>query len=282
MPVNLDFSGDGHADLMFEAGGLLGQVTGTGLLVNGNFFGPYASIADAFTYSGAGWDAYTKLFRVTNWNGDGTESIFAMKSNGSLYQYKTDGYGNRVGGAVLIGSGWTMFNDIVVTNNWTGNGRPNLMGRKANGDLILYTSNGAGGWTNSHGTLIGTGWSMFNTIITPGNWRGGGQAMIGRTTTGDLRLYESNGAGGWKNGKGTLIGTGWNGLPIFLSPGDWNGDNLIDLIGISKTGDMKLYRTDGLGHWLNGHGDPMTNGYWAGNGDPDLDWRYFFKTLYFF
>ena len=77
---------------------------------------------------------------------------------------------------------------------------------------------------------------MFNTIITPGNWRGGGQAMIGRTTTGDLRLYESNGAGGWKNGKGTLIGTGWNGLPTFLSPGDWNGDNLIDLIGIAKAG----------------------------------------------
>ena len=94
------------------------------------------------TTAGTGWNAYTKLFRVTNWNGDGTESIFAMKSNGNLYQYKTDGHGNRVGGAVLIGSGWTMFNDIVVTNNWTGNGRPNLMGRKANGDLILYTSNG--------------------------------------------------------------------------------------------------------------------------------------------
>ena len=296
LPVNLDFSGDGHADLMFRSGDSIGEITGTGLMLNtptandnrrgitaisGFNCDPYGPPCPSPLNSG--WSKYQKIFRVTNWNGDHTESIFAVATDGALYQYKTDGKGNAVGSPSLIGSGWTMFNDIVVTNNWTGNGRPNLMGRKANGDLILYTSNGAGGWTNSHGTLIGTGWSMFNTIITPGNWRGGGQAMIGRTTTGDLRLYESNGAGGWKNGKGTLIGTGWNSLPIFLSPGDWNGDNLIDLIGISTTGDMKLYRTDGLGHWLNGHGELMTDGFWgAGAFDPQADYRSKIKTWYLF
>jgi hypothetical protein len=271
MPVNLDFSGDGHSDLLFRSpDGSLGEISGAGFVINSSAYGNLGGISDWKPLDSTGWGGFKKLFRVTNWNGDHTESIFAMTSTGLLYQYKTDGAGKFVGSKVQIGSGWTMFNDIMVTNNWLGDGRPNLIGRTPTGDLILYTSNGTGGWTNSHGTKIGSGWGSFNTIITPGNWRGLGQALIGRTSTGDLRLYESNGAGGWLNTKGTLIGTGWNGLPTFLSPGDWNGDNLIDLIGVASNGNMTLYRTDGSGHWLNGHGDPMTTGFWLDNG-PNSD-----------
>ena len=273
MPVNLDFSGDGHADLMVRLpDGTLGQISGAGLMMNDATYGNLGGISDAFAYDSTGpfvstgWGMFTRLFRVTNWNGDHTESIFGMKSNGTLWQYKTDGNGHFKGSATQIGTGWTIFNTIVVTNNWMGDGRPNLMGRTATGDLIVYTSNGSGGWVNAHGTKIGTGWNIFNTILTPGNWRGNGQSLIGRTTTGDLRLYESNGHGGWLDSHGTKIGSGWNTFPTFFSPGDWNGDNLIDLVGISSTGAMKLYRTNGTGTWLDAHGTAMTGGWWPSAG----------------
>ena len=69
-----------------------------------------------------------------------------------------------------------------------------------------------------------------------------------------------DGSSGWLE---QMIGTGWNGLPKFLSPGDWNGDNLVDLIGITPSGDVRLYTSNGHGGWINGRGIVIDTG-WAG------------------
>lgn len=245
--VNLDWSGDGHTDLFGRlSNGDLVEYSGSGFLNDGfNGFAGWGTV-------GSGWSIYSKLFRVTNWNGDGTPSIFAMTPGGTLYQYKSDGAGTIITPRSLIGTGWNVYVDIMVTNNWTGSGRPNVMGRKSNGDLFLYESDGHGGWTNGGiGIKIGQGWNIFNTVLTPGDWRGNGQSLIGRTFAGDLLLYESNGSGGWKNGGiGIKIGQGWNVFTTFLSPGDWNGDNLQDMVGVRSSGVLSLYESDGSGNWL--------------------------------
>lgn len=259
---NLDWTGDGHSDLITRDGnGELTVYSGSGL-VNPSF-------PDAFTpdprWIGTGWGSFRKVFRVWNWNNDNRPSIFAVDTAGKLFQYKGDGEGEFVeNGTVQIGTGWNGFNDIMVTNNWTGNGRPNLLGRAPNGDLFLYTSDGNGGWENNgSGVKIGTGWGAFNTIITPGEWLGDGrQSLIGRTAAGDLRLYQSDGNGGWVNGMGVQIGNGWNGFNVFMSPGDFNGDNRVDMIGVTPAGQMRLYTTDGAGNWLGGGvGQPIGSGW---------------------
>jgi hypothetical protein len=250
-PANLDWTGDGHSDLIGRTpGGALYQYYGTGLNNAG-----HSPIGGSVAQIGAGWGGFTKLLRVSDWNGDRTPSIVARTANGDLFQYRSDGAGNfTTGQAERIGNGWNGFNDIMVTSNWTGNGLPNLIGRTATGDMYLYTSNGAGGWLNGGtGIKIGNGWNAFDTILTPGPWLGDGkQALIGRTPGGDLRLYQSNGQGGWVNGSGVVIGTGWNSFTRFMSPGDLNGDNMADMIGIHPNGNMLLYTSDGHGNWLNG------------------------------
>jgi hypothetical protein len=253
--VNLDWSGDGHSDLFGRmSDGRLLQVSGSGLA---SLWGGIASY-DVF---GTGWQGYNKIFRVTNWNGDGNPSIMARDKTGRLYQYRSNGRGGFVGGKQLIGTGWNAFSDIMVTNNWMGDGRPNLMGRKPNGDLVIYTSNGKGGWTNPRGTLIGTGWNAFNTVLTPGSWKGDGrQSLIGRKSNGDLILYTSNGKGGF-SGRGVKIGSGWNSFRIFMSPGDWNGDNMIDLVGVTPAGAVRLYTTNGRGGWIDGRGKQIDTGW---------------------
>jgi hypothetical protein len=254
---NLDWTGDGHSDLIAREadGGDLVLYTGSGL-ATGTLSGFWAA-----HYIGTAWNGYKKLFRVNNWNGDGQPSIFAQDSRGDLYQYKGDGFGFIDGDPVRIGVGFGGFTDIMVTNNWTGNGMPNLMGRTAKGKLVLYTSNGSGGWSNPNGTVIGAGWNGFDTVLTPGSWLGDGkQSLIGRTPAGDLRLYTSNGSGGWVNSAGDLIGRGWAGFSTFMSPGDFNGDNLVDILGVHKaSGDLRMYNTNGKGKWLDAKGRAISS-----------------------
>ncbi|HEY6595654.1 MAG TPA: trypsin-like serine protease [Asanoa sp.] len=264
--VNLDFTGDGHSDFIGRLNapgttdnGALVALTGSGLASDGQGGFNYPG-----WFVGRGFGSFTKLFRVTNWHGDKTESIFGRDAAGNLYEWTTDGRGDFTNGGNrrLIGTGWNKFTDIMVTNNWTGNGMPNLMGRTAGGELWRYDSNGSGGWSNPRGTLIGSGWNKFDTVLTPGSWLGDGhQSLIGRTSTGDLWLYNSDGSGGWTNPRGTLIGTGWSNFRIFMSPGDWSGDDIIDLVGIRPTGEMRLYATNGRGAWLNGRGIQISVGW---------------------
>ena len=35
-----------------------------------------------------------------------------------------------------------------------------------------------------------------------------------------------------------------------MSPGDFNGDNLVDLVGVRSNGNLMLYATNGKGSWL--------------------------------
>jgi hypothetical protein len=249
--INLDFFGGGHSGLMaLDNSGNLNYYAGSGFLNDG--FNGFAGSGVV----GSGFGGFNKVFRVTNWNNDNTESVMAIAPNGNLYEWTTDGYGGWTnnGNAIQIGTAWTMFSDIMVVNNWTGDGHADLLGRTPTGDLYLYETDGNGGWLNSGvGKKIGTAWNMFNTVLTPGTWTGDGhQALLGRTPSGDLYLYESDGNGGWLNsGVGIKIGTAWNMFKTFMSPGDWNGDGLVDLIGITPSGVMDLYETDGHGNWLN-------------------------------
>jgi hypothetical protein len=261
-PNQMDFTGDGHADLFgrWAANGELDAGTSAGFATN-----TYGGMSGVWIANASNWNRFTKLFRVNNWSGDNTESIFARDAAGKLYNYRSNGTGDLLGGTPpQIGNGWNAFNDIMVTNNWTGNGLPNLIGRTPAGKLILYNADGHGGWLNPKGTEIGNGWGSFNAILTPGAWLGDGhQSLIGRKANGELWLYTSDGHGGWVDPHGTRIGTGWGGFPTFLSVGDWNGDNLVDMIGITTSGDVRLYTSNGHGGWINGRGIVVDTG-WSG------------------
>lgn len=257
--VNADWTGDGHTDLIArDSNGRLRLYVGSGFS-NDGYGGFWSS-----RIINSGWGGFKRVFRVYNWNGDKKPSIMAVNTAGELYIYNTDGWGNFVGGAKKIGTGWGNFTALMVTNNWLGNDLPSLMVRKSNGELWRYTSNGAGGWLNPAGTRIGTGWNGFNLFLTPGAWKGDGkEVLIGRTSTGYLRMYQTDLMGGWTNPSGTQIGSGWGNYKNILTPGDWNGDNMMDMLGINSSYQMRLYTTDGKGNWIDASGKVISSG-WSG------------------
>ncbi|WP_299165289.1 FG-GAP-like repeat-containing protein [uncultured Arthrobacter sp.] len=136
------------------------------------------------------------------------------------------------------------------TAEFNGDWRNDILARVgATGALRLYAGNGAGRLNS--GIQIGNGWGIFNALETVGDFNGDGPSdVIGReTATGVLWLYRGNGTGGWL--PRLRVGHGWNGFSSIVAPGDFNGDQRVDLLARERaTGALWLYPGNGSGGWL--------------------------------
>ncbi|HEU5143797.1 MAG TPA: FG-GAP-like repeat-containing protein, partial [Dermatophilaceae bacterium] len=136
------------------------------------------------------------------------------------------------------------------TGEFNGDWRNDLLAREAaTGYLWLYPGNGSGGWLPRG--RFGTGWNAFNALETPGDFNGDGtlDVLARESATGNLWLYPGNGKGGWLSR--VRVGTGWSGFNAIVGPGDFNGDQRADVLAReTATGDLWLYRGDGVGGWL--------------------------------
>jgi hypothetical protein len=80
-----------------------------------------------------------------------------------------------------------------------------------------------------------------------GDWNNDILARV--TSNGDLRMYAGNGRGGWLSR--TTVGGGWNIFDALETPGDFNGDGTLDVLGRERsTGYLWMYPGDGRGGWL--------------------------------
>lgn len=198
-----------------------------------------------------GWNAFDIVFSPGDFNSDGLADLVARRSTGYLYLYAGNGKGGLSTTAKTIGSGWGVFTDITGPGDWNGDGKPDLLARKANGDLFLYAGNGIGGFAAS-GRRVGTGWNLFTQLTTPGDFTGDGHAdLVGRTAAGVLYLYAGTGTGdGYQPGK--IIGRGWQVFNTVLSTGDLTGDHLSDLVARTTAGNNYVYAGNGRGGFAAG------------------------------
>jgi hypothetical protein len=149
------------------------------------------------------------VFSAGDFTGDAKTDILGITPGGDLYLYRGNGRGGFTGGGTKIGAGWGMFTRELSTGDFTGDAKTDIMGITPAGGLQLYRGNGRGGFTGG-GTRIGTGWGMFGTVFSAGDFTGDAKTdILGITPAGDLYLYRGNGLGGFTGG-GTKIGTGWD------------------------------------------------------------------------
>ncbi|MER5888175.1 VCBS repeat-containing protein [Streptomyces sp. NPDC001941] len=195
---------------------------------------------------GGFWPTTSTIVPFGDFTGDGVNETLVTDWAGDLYRY-SPASGAAVtdkSPSVKIGSGWSAYDGLTYSGDFTGDGIPDLVARHtATGDLYLYGGTKAGGFTRTG--KIGTSWKSL-TIVGAGDLNGDRNAdLIARTTNGDLYRYYGTGKG--TIGSGTKIGSGWGGMADFIGTGDLTGDGRDDILGRTATGDLYRYAGNGAG-----------------------------------
>ncbi len=191
---------------------------------------------------------YNKISsNIGDFDSDGKPDIIGLQtSTNNLLMYTTNGT-STVTGPSTVGTNFFNYDEIVRPGDFDGDGIPDLLARnKTDHDLYLFSGTGTG--TVHSGVDISNNWSAMDQLSTPGDFDGDGHNdLIARnTTTGALMLYRGNGAGGFAGT--STIGTGWTGMDLIMSPGDFNGDGRPDVLARSaSTGQLLLYPGTGTG-----------------------------------
>lgn len=196
--------------------------------------------------------APTTAGRTTIFNGanNGTSVVATGGSSG-------DAAVNPVSNRVYVGesSGWNLavIDGSVsspVKNDFTGDGKSDVLARDSAGVLWLYPGNGSGGWLQRR--QVGQGWNVMTAMVSTGDFNGDGKSdVLARDGSGALWLYPGNGSGGWL--PRSQVGQGWNVMTAIVGVGDLNGDGTADIAARDSSGTLWLYRADGRGGWLPRH-----------------------------
>src|SRR5687767_13770331 len=167
---------------------------------------------------------------LADWSGDRAADVLAVRSDGALLLYPGTGAGGfQPNGPRVIGSGWAQF-DTLLTGDWTGDGKPDILARHPDGRLLLYRGNGAGGFLTGAAEQIGSGWQQFDALLLPGDWSGDRRGdILARGSDGALWLYRGDGQGGFASSR-VQIGSGWAPFTALMAGGDFSGDDEPDVL----------------------------------------------------
>ena len=206
---------------------------------------PTSFVVDDTAITTSSVTASTVILSPSDFTGDGKPDVMRVTPTGDLLLYRGIANGG-IGAPTKIGVGWGSFAKMFSPGDFTGDGRSDILAVRSSGDLFLYRGNGIGGFSGS-GVKIGSGWSGFTRLFSPGDFSGDGRAdVLAVKASGDLFLYRGNGLGGF-SGSGSKIGSGWSGFTKVFSPGDFSGDGRADVLAVKASGDLFLYRGNGLG-----------------------------------
>lgn len=161
--------------------------------------------------------------------------------------------------------------------DFNGDGRSDLLNRRADGTLWLHPGQGNGRFGTP--VRIGTGFQIFNHFVATGDYDGDGRNdFLARHVDGSLWRYSGTGVVNSSNPgyrPGEKIGaSGWSSYLSLTSGGDYDNNGTTDLLGFRSDGSLWYY--PGPGNGQHGSGRIIGSG-WnifediVGAGDFDAD-----------
>ncbi len=187
--------------------------------------------------AGWGWQ-YTRFMMQADRDADGfSESLWEITGD-ELYSQSADGE------SMLIGKGWSIYNNVVSVGNLGGAAPDDMLARDKSGVLWLYLAYNDG--KVDPRVKIGAGWDVYTDLAGKGDLTGDGKNdIVAKDGSGVLWLYK--GTGDYKRPfePRTRIGAGWNIYNKLVSVGDVDIDGVTDLIARDTKGALWLYKGTG-------------------------------------
>jgi hypothetical protein len=149
---------------------------------------------------GTGWQVMKFVVGAGDFSGDGVPDIVAVDSSNRAWLYPmTRGGGFRTTGTFRIDIGGMPSNaDMVVAPGaWDAGTRADLLVRRADGALLLYSGTGPGDLASPR--VVGWGWGIFSMVAAAGDVTGDGRddLVAVEAKSGDARIYQPDGNGGF-------------------------------------------------------------------------------------
>lgn len=196
----IDWNSDGVFDLLAQS--KAGQLSVYFGRAAGGFNKPV-------TLAASGWQNFQ--LTVGYWmDSSPYPQILTRSSTGDLALWRNPS-GGVLGSGSNFSHGWTAM-DLVMLD-FDGDGHQDLLARNATGSLILYRSNGAGGFIGESRPTVKTGWSNVTSMSVATNFSPAAAAgLIVRTSDGRLQHYPV--PGNKTFGAATAFGSGWSSMLI--------------------------------------------------------------------
>lgn len=194
----------------------------------------------------SGWPSSVTLVPFGDLDGDRQNDVLVRFSSGELRVYRTwQGQVFLTGTPrTSLGTGWNQYNALTSPGDLTGDGRPDLLARKAStGELFLYKGTSAG--KLSAQIRIAANWSGYKKIVGVGDITGDGRAdVLAQDRSNTLWRYAGNGSGGFTSR--VKVASGWgSSYNAVLGVGDITGDGKADLVSRDTSGNV--WRNSGTG-----------------------------------
>lgn len=193
--------------------------------------GSYSVFSRTSTYAGA----IDARIDDANLTGDDKADLFARTPAGAAYLYRSTG--TALAARESMGD-WSGFN-LVRQTDLNQDDLQDFVARTTDGRL--YYLNGQSG----DAALIGSGWNVMTSLVTPGDVTGDGLPdLVATDSAGTAWTYPGNGKGWF--GTRVKIGAGWNtyGGRIY-GKGDLTGDGRPDAVAQDASGVLWLYKGTG-------------------------------------
>ncbi|MFE2300356.1 FG-GAP repeat domain-containing protein [Streptomyces sp. NPDC059445] len=197
--------------------------------------------------TGTGWSTKTVAVPFGDLNGDRCNDVLVRMSDGSLRGYRPAcGTAPTPSTAYkALGTGWNAYDVLTSPGDLTGDGRPDLLARKAStADIHLFAAKSDG--TLAAGKKIRTAWTGYTKIVGAGDLNGDGIGdVLARDKAGTLYRYAGTGTGLLKDR--VKVFSGWGGsYNAIVGVGDITGDGKNDLVERDTSGNV--YRNAGTGN----------------------------------
>lgn len=172
--------------------------------------------------------------------------IVGLTSGGVLRLYVGNGSGGLLSPRTAD-HGWPTTATYLAFDDLDDNGCGNLLVRTSDGQLRSYPGRCEGSFLRSDPSkLIGPGWNIYNSLLSPADLTGDGRSdLLARTPGGDLYLYADNGAGAFRTR--VKIGHGFGTFSMMVGMGDLTGDGVGDVLARDRSGVLWRYDGDGKG-----------------------------------